>query len=172
MEGANGRRLLGVLRVVGLCLFAAYFLRHEALLDAVQLALTRVDWTFWTLGVAALFVALGLSALRLRCLASASGFAVAWHTLYIQVLRGAALNAVTLMGVGEGYRSHSLSKATGCSFSHGAVLVVADRLMGLGLLVLVGGSAWLGRSPSIRGWSSPTSRRPDWTCRARARSSI
>lgn len=161
MSAKTSERALALLRLLGLAAFSFYFLRHRDLLEAVFAQLARADLRFWALAVGAFGITLALNALRLSMVLRAAGEPAPWVPLYRDVIVGTALNAVTLMGAGDAYRAHRLTRVAGSSTARSVSCVVVDRLLGLLLLLGVGAAFLLASGEraeleaSLGSWALP-----------------
>ena len=150
-RGAPGRTWLATgLRAVGLSILAALgFALRDRVADALGV-LAGADP--FALAVAFLFYLAGLFAAALR----ASIWLRAWDlpsarpALLADVLAATTLNAITVSGLGEGYRIHALVRR-GAGTTDAALAVFGDRLLGLAVFAIAAGvglawsgAAWVG----------------------------
>lgn len=150
-RGAGERTWLATgLRAVGLSVLATLgFALRDRVADALDV-LAAADP--FALAVAFLFYLAGLfaAALRASIWLRAWGMPSARSALFGDVLAATTLNAITVSGLGEGYRIHALARR-GAGTLDAALAVFGDRLLGLAVFAIAAGvglawsgAAWIG----------------------------
>ncbi|MFK7894728.1 MAG: YbhN family protein [Myxococcota bacterium] len=123
-------------QLVGLCVFLAYLFRSQDLLLATLSSLGELRLLDFGAACLAMLASQLLVALRTRKLLSIVGFHFSFPKLAADCLRAGTLNTISLVGTGDVYRIARYREA-GVPLGVASAVVVLDRLMGIGVLVVL-----------------------------------
>jgi uncharacterized membrane protein YbhN (UPF0104 family) len=137
-------------RATGLAALAILFVRSADLVDRTAAALGATAWPGVIAAWCVYGVGLACSAWRLRVLVTAADRTVGFGSLFGDVLKSTAVNALLTVGSGEVYRITRL-RAVGLGAVEAGALVLLDRIVGFAVIAGAGalglfafGGEWTG----------------------------